>query len=193
MAPKQLKAEQGVEAEEVPKRIRSKSAAVPKAGPKATPKAIPQAAPQHGHKFVAVKTEPSPEDMHVQYGEPPPVTRGPAMTKTRGALRNQFMRTMTRGDPRHANPGSRKETSEKCPHEIIMQMQSKNDEDWWFQVWCANDCKWGEAELWMQKRREEVEDRPQKTRTPTLPHPLTLNVEPYNPRILNLINVFLDY
>ena len=83
--------------------------------------------------------------------------------------------------------------SEKCPHEIIMQMQSKNDEDWWFQVWCANDCKWGEAELWMQKRREEVEDRPQKTRTPTLPHPLTLNVEPYNPRILNLINVFLDY
>jgi|ETNmetMinimDraft_26_1059896.scaffolds.fasta_scaffold142684_1 hypothetical protein len=95
MAPKQLKAEQGVEAEEVPKRIRSKSAVVPKAGPKATPKAVPQAAPQHGHKFVAVKTEPSPEDMHVQYGEPPPVTRGPAMTKTRGALRNQFMRTIT--------------------------------------------------------------------------------------------------
>ena len=96
---------------------------------------------------------------HASLGEAPPIESGPAVNKSRGALRNAFRRSLGRlEDARTQRTGDRGTSTEKCPEHIAIQIVSKSDEDYWLQVWAANNMQWGQAKVWFNRKTENSEE-----------------------------------
>ena len=88
---------------------------------------------------------------------------GPALTLNKAALRNKWLRSIGKlVDPRSVAAGTlgsragSHDKAEKVPQEVLDQMKTAADEAYWFQLWCASDCKWGQARLWINKRQQEI-------------------------------------
>ena len=104
-----------------------------------------------------VKAEPHPD-----LGLAPSVTGGPSVGKSRAAIRASFFRSIPgrRVDPRitQGRVGDRSNQPNYAPHEIAVQIVSKKDEEWWLQVWCANDMSWGKVQTWVDKRKDQIKE-----------------------------------